>query len=145
MEKEREKERGGNERGDGRGVSRQGGGSALYGQDPARKAGGESGDVIPHLYPAVTVGGERQRGREERQEDMGRERGERRDMVGREGKRRDPSEELPCGTEGLAIPWMGTRGGAGERRVQGVAGLLCGLRFVDGGGGCKDSRVGAAL
>lgn len=46
------------------GGSGQGGGSALYGQDSARKAGGESGDVIPHLYPAVTVGGERQTGRE---------------------------------------------------------------------------------
>lgn len=107
MEKEREEERGENDRGGGRGGSGQGGGSALYGQDSTRKAGGESGDVIPHLYPAVAVGGERQRGREERQEEMGRERGERRDTVGREGKRRDPSEELPYGTEAWASPGWG--------------------------------------
>lgn len=52
VEKEREKERGESE-GTGSGQS---GGSALYGQDSARKAGGKSRHVIPHLDPAVTVG-----------------------------------------------------------------------------------------
>lgn len=42
----------------GRGGSGQGGGAALYGQDSSRKAGGESRDVIPQLYPAVTGGRE---------------------------------------------------------------------------------------
>lgn len=41
----------------GRGGSGQGGGAALYGQDSSRKAGGESRDVIPQLYPAVTIWG----------------------------------------------------------------------------------------
>lgn len=37
------------------GGSGQGGGAALYGQDSSRKAGSESRDVIPQLYPAVTI------------------------------------------------------------------------------------------
>lgn len=76
----------------GRGGSGQGGGAALYGQDSARKAGGESRDVIPQLYPAVTVGGERRRGREERQEETGRAEGREGRRSEQEGKRRDPSE-----------------------------------------------------
>lgn len=88
MGKEREKERGKNKRGDGErwGQSGQGGGAALYGQDSARKAGGESRDVIPQLYPAVTVGGERRRGREERRRT--RDRGE-----GEEGHGRNKKEK----------------------------------------------------
>lgn len=75
----------------GRGGSGHGGGAALYGQDSARKAGGESRDVIPQLYPAVTMGGGVGREAERR----GRKRWE-----GREGtwwweqgeKRRNPAE-----------------------------------------------------
>lgn len=76
----------------GRGGSGHGGGAALYGQDSARKAGGESRDVIPQLYPAVTMGG---RGGGREAERRGRKRWE-----GREGtwwweqgeKRRNPAE-----------------------------------------------------
>lgn len=59
--KDRKRQEGKNERGKGRAGegSGQGGGAALYGQDSARKAGGESRDVIPQLYPAVTMRGER--------------------------------------------------------------------------------------
>jgi hypothetical protein len=90
--KDREKERGEErERKTERwGESGQGGGAALYGQDSAWKAGSESRDVIPQLYPAVTVRGrevERQRG-----EARGHGKGdrERRDMVGTRRKKKKP-------------------------------------------------------
>lgn len=89
--KDRKRQEGKNERGKGRAGegSGQGGGAALYGQDSARKAGGESRDVIPQLYPAVTMGG---RGREA--ERRGRKRWEGREGAwwGQGEKRRNPAE-----------------------------------------------------
>lgn len=70
----REEMREGRQRRGGEQGSRHGGGAALYGQDSARKAGGESRDVIPQLYPAVTVGqegggGEKRRGRNRKEKE----------------------------------------------------------------------------
>lgn len=101
--------------------SGQGGGSALYGQDSARKAGGESRDVIPQLYPAVTVGGEAGGG--------GKGEAETGNVVGTRRKKKRPSEQLPLGQRAWAS-LDGTRAGAEG------GGLLCGLRYLHRGPGC---------
>lgn len=88
-----------------------GGGAALYGQDSARKAGGESRDVIPQLYPAVTVGGKSWRGRKERQEDTGGGEGEK--GHGRNKKKKEGTHlSRTPGATGLVLPVPGTRAGA---------------------------------
>lgn len=96
------RQEGKNERGKGRAGegSGQGGGAALYGQDSARKAGGESRDVIPQLYPAVTMGGEVERRRGE----VGRDgRGEKGHGGDKERKEETGLSRAP-GAEDLALP-----------------------------------------
>lgn len=100
--KDRKRQEGKNERGKGRAGegSGQGGGAALYGQDSARKAGGESRDVIPQLYPAVTMGGEVERQRGE----VGRDgRGEKGHGGDKERKEETGLSSAP-GAEDLALP-----------------------------------------
>lgn len=89
VEVEREGERGEREEAG----SGQGGGTALYGQDPARKAGGESGDVSPQLHPAVAVGDRR------RAEEAG-VGGQRRDKRGKRRKEKEKEETSVSGS-----PW----------------------------------------
>lgn len=82
-----------------------GGGAALYGQDSAREAGGESRDVIPQLYPAVTVGQEGE--------------AERRDRSEQEGERRGRLSGCPWDRAGH--PWTGSVLGRGWASLDGTS------------------------
>lgn len=101
--KDRKRQEGKSDRG--RGGSGQGGGAALYGQDSSRKAGGESRDVIPQLYPAVTIW---VRGEVERQRrEVGRDgRGEKGHGGNKERKEETRLSSVP-GIEGRALPAQG--------------------------------------